>query len=177
MGFINQQEYKLGFIQENIEMISYSAVCFFVPFLIAHPQMVVGVIVNAALVLAALNLKSYKALPIMFLPSLGVLARGAIFGPFTIFLVYMIPFIWVGNVLLVYAIKEFNLKRKINRFVSLGIAAGIKTLFLFSAAFIMVKTGFIPALFLTAMGLMQLYTAVAGGIIAFGVHAAKKRLI
>ncbi len=177
MEYLNKQDYKFGFLQENIEMIVYSVVCFFVPFFIGHPQIVVGIIVNTSLVLAALNLKSYKLLPVVMLPSLAILSRGIIFGPFTIFLVYMIPFIWIGNSILVWAIKEFNLNRKMNRFVSLAIGAGLKTLFLFSAAFIMVKIGFLPAVFLTVMGIMQLYTAVAGGLLAFGVHGVKKRVI
>ena len=77
---------------------------------------------------------------------------------------------------MVWAIKEFNLRRKINNLISLGIGAAIKTLFLFSAAFILVNVNILPAIFLTAMGLMQLYTAIAGGLLAFGVHTVKKRL-
>ena len=58
--YLNKQEYKFGFVQENVEMVVYSVVCFFVPFFIGHPQLIVGIIVNASLVLAALNLRSYK---------------------------------------------------------------------------------------------------------------------
>ena len=177
MEYLNKQEYKFGFLQENIEMVVYSVICFFVPFFIGHPQWVVGIIVNASLVLAALNLRSYKLLPVIMLPSLAVLSRGLIFGPFTIFLLYIIPFIWIGNFILVWAIKEFNLKRKMNRFISLGIGAGIKVLFLFGAAFIMIKIGFLPAVFLTAMGIMQLYTAIAGGLLAFGINGIKKKVM
>ena len=172
MEYLNKQDYKLGFLQENIEMVVYSIVCFFVPFLMGHPQLVVGVIVNAALVMAGLNLRSYKLLPVIILPSLGVLSRGIIFGPFTIFLVYMIPFIWIGNSILVLAFKYFNL----NKWLTLGIGAAMKTAFLFLAAFVLVKIGVLPALFLTTMGLFQFYTAVAGGVLALGGQAIKKRL-
>jgi hypothetical protein len=177
MQYLNKQGYKFGFLQENIEMVVYSFVCFFVPFLIGHPQWIVGIVVNASLVLAALNLRSYKLLPVIMLPSLAVLSRGMIFGPFTIFLVYMIPFIWIGNFILVFAIKKLTLNKKINRFFSLGIGAVAKALFLFAAAFIMIRVGFLPAVFLTAMGLMQLYTAIAGGLLAFGIHRIKKRSV
>lgn len=177
MEYLNKQEYNFGFLQENIEMIVYSFVCFFVPFFIGYPQWIVGIVVNAALVLAALNLRSYKLLPVIMLPSLAVLSRGLIFGPFTIFLVYMIPFIWIGNFILVLTIKQLALNKKINRFVSLGIGAVAKALFLFTAAFIMAKIGFLPAVFLTAMGIMQLYTAIAGGLLALGVHSIKKRSV
>lgn len=177
MQYLNKQEYNFSLIQENIEMIIYSVVCFFVPFFIGHPQLLVGIIVNAALVLAALNLRSYKLLPVIMLPSLAVLSRGIIFGPFTIFLFYMVPFIWIGNFILAYSIKKFQIDKKINRFASLGIGAGFKALFLFASAFIMVKTGFLPVLFLTSMGIMQLYTAIAGGLLAFGVQGVKKKFV
>ena len=177
MEYLNKQDYKFGFLRENIEMVVYSFVCFFVPFFIGHPQWIVGIVVNASLVLAALNLRSYKLLPVIILPSLAVLSRGLIFGPFTIFLVYMIPFIWIGNFILVFAIKKLALNKKINKFVSLGIGAIAKALFLFIITFSLVKIGFLPAVFLTAMGIMQLYTAIAGGLLALGVHRIKKRSI
>lgn len=175
--FIEKQDYRLGFFQENIEMLLYSGMCFFIPFLIGHPQLLVGTMVNAALVLAALNLKKYKLLPIIIVPSLAVLSRGIIFGPFTIYLVYMIPFIWIGNSILVLTIKELRLKRKMNRFLSLGVGAGLKALFLFTSAYILFSLGIIPIVFLTAMGITQLYTALAGGLLAFGTQAVKKKII
>ncbi|MFA6073634.1 MAG: hypothetical protein WC758_05965 [Candidatus Woesearchaeota archaeon] len=175
-GFWGQTEYNLSFMQQNVELLIYSALAFLTPFLIGHPQMVVGVLVNAALVLATLNIKDYRLLPVIMLPSLAVLSRGVIFGPFTIFLIYMIPFVWIGNTILVYAFKELKLKRKINSIITLIIGAALKTVFLFSVAFILVKSGVIPAPFLVSMGLLQLYTALIGGGIALGIHEAKKRI-
>lgn len=175
--FVKKQDYKLGFIQENVELLIYSLICFFVPFILGHPQWIVGVLVNAALVLAALNLKSYKMLPVILIPSLAVLSRGVIFGPFTYLLVFMIPFIWIGNSILVYLFKKLHVDKKMNRFVVLGIGAAAKTLFLFTAAFIFFKLGVLPAVFLTTMGLLQLYTAIAGGMLAIGVQELKKKLI
>ncbi|MFH1683048.1 MAG: hypothetical protein ABIA37_04590 [Candidatus Woesearchaeota archaeon] len=174
--FLQVQDYPLTFLQENIEMFSYSLLAFFVPLLMGHPQFVVGTMVNAALVLAALNLKGAKLLPVILLPSLGVLSRGMIFGPFTIFLLIMIPFIWIGNSLLVFSIKEFYLRRKYNKYLSLGIGISFKVAFLFSMACVLVKASILPVLFLTAMGLTQVYTAVAGSALAVGVQFTKKRL-
>jgi hypothetical protein len=157
-------------------MFIYSALAFLTPFLIGHPQLFVGVIVNAALVLAALNLKDYKLLPVIMIPSIGVLSRGVIFGSFTIFLIYMIPFVWIGNAIFVYAFKELKLKRNMNSIATLLIGAVAKTIFLFTAALILVKTGVIPAPFLVSMGVLQLYTAIIGGLIALGIHEAKKKM-
>jgi hypothetical protein len=173
MEYVNKQDYKLGFVQENIEMVIYSVVCFFAPFMIGHPQIVVGVLVNAALVMAGLNLRNYKLLPVIIMPSLGVLTRGLIFGPLTIFLVYMIPFIWIGNSVLVYAFKRL----KMNKVMTLIIGSIVKAAFLFSAAFILVKLNVLPALFLTTMGMFQFYTALLGGALAFGVHYSKKKIL
>jgi hypothetical protein len=170
-AFLNKQDYKLGYIQENIELIIYSIIAFFAPFMVGHPQWVVGTIVNSSLVLAALNIKNYRLLPIILLPSIAVLTRGLIFGPFTIFLVYLIPFIWMGNAILVLCMKYF----KLNNWINMGIGSVLKAAFLFTAAYALVSLKVLPPLFLTTMGLFQLYTAVAGGVLALGVHKIKKR--
>jgi hypothetical protein len=175
--FWNRRDYNIGLIQENIELLVYSALAFLIPFTLGHPQLVVGILVNAAIVLASLNLKNYKLLPVIILPSIAVLSRGLIFGPFTMFLIYMIPFIWIGNFILLYAFRELKLKRKMNSIVTLIIGAVAKTAFLFGVAFLLVNLNVIPALFLTTMGLLQLYTALAGGALALGIHEAKKKML
>ncbi len=177
MKYLFIQEYPLTYLQENIELVIYSVICFFVPFLIGQPQLLVGTIVNASLILAALNFKIYKTIPIIVLPSLAVLTKGLIFGPFTIFLLYMIPFIWVGNAILVFTFKKFNLQKKMNKWITLLFASAFKTAFLFSIAYLFVKISLLPTVFLTAMGLFQFYTAIMGGILAFSIHSAKKRYI
>jgi hypothetical protein len=171
----NLQDYVLGNVHQYFEMIVYTAVCFFLPLLMGHPQIVVGIVVNSMLVLSALNLKGAKLLPVILVPSLGVLTRGLLFGPFTIFLVYMIPFIWIGNAILVFAFKWMRLHLRWNYALTLGIGAGVKSGFLFLSALVMYKLGFVPVIFLTAMGLMQLWTALAGGAAAYGIQAAKKK--
>ena len=175
-SFWKKQEYAISFLQENVEMVVYSAAAFFIPFFVGHPQIIVGVLVNAALIMAALNVSGYKLLPVILLPSLGVLSRGLIFGPYTIFLVYMIPFIWVGNAILVYAFKEFNLNKGMNKWAALLLGSLLKAAFLFIAAFVLVKLSVLPVLFLTTMGMFQIYTAILGGIVAFGAHAAKRKI-
>jgi len=172
----NLQDYVLNNFNQYIEMVVYTAVCFFVPLLMGHPQVVVGVLVNTMLVVSALNLKGYKLLPIIIVPSLGVLSRGLIFGPFTIFLIYMIPFIWIGNAILVYAFKWLNLYLNWNYFITLGVGALVKSVFLFLSAFVLYRMGLVPVMFLTAMGVIQLITALIGGTVAFGFQGIKKRL-
>lgn len=176
LAIFNRQDYEMSFNQEYIELIIYSFICFFIPFAFGHSQWITGILVNATLILSALNLKSKMLLPAIMLPSLAVLVSGIIFGPFTHFLIFMIPFIWIGNTILVYSFKKLKLKKKMNSFMVLLIGAGTKTLFLFGAAFILYKLSLIPLIFLTTMGIFQLYTAIGGGIIALGIHSLKKRI-
>ena len=173
---INKQDYHLVYRQELFEMIIYIVVSFFLPFLIGHPQVIVGVVVNALLITSALNVKGVKLLPVIIAPSLGALSRGILFGPFTIFLIYMIPSIWIGNSIIVYCFKYFNLYKKLNYTLTLIIGSLLKAGFLFAIAYLLVSMKILPTLFLTTMGLFQLYTAIAGGILAFGFQKAKKTL-
>ena len=173
---INKQDYKLSYRTELFEIVLYTVVSFFLPLMVGHPQIVVGVLVNTLLITSALNVRGYKLLPVIIAPALGALSRGILFGPFTIFLVYMIPFIWVGNAILVYAFKWLNLNKKMNKWVTLLIGSLTKAAFLFAIAFLFVNLGIVPRLFLTAMGIFQFYTAILGGIVALGFQSVKKKL-
>ncbi|MEM4637404.1 MAG: hypothetical protein QXK76_00050 [Candidatus Woesearchaeota archaeon] len=152
-------------IEENIHTIVYSLLSFFVPFFIAHPQYIVGLIVNASLILGANYIKGIKLMPIIIFPSIGVLTAGIIFNNYTIFLIYLLPFIWTANALYVYCYRYLRFKT-FNNFYSILGAAGIKVMFLFSVTFIFVNIHLLPDIFLTAMGIIQLFTALTGGFLA-----------
>ncbi|PIP14922.1 hypothetical protein COY88_02950 [Candidatus Roizmanbacteria bacterium CG_4_10_14_0_8_um_filter_35_28] len=47
-----------------------------------------------------------KILPVIVLPSLGAILNGVLFGPATIFLYYFLPFIWIGNLILIYSFSQ-----------------------------------------------------------------------
>lgn len=173
---LNKQIYEFSNKQQYFEMFIYSAVCFFLPLFMGHPQIVVGITVNALLIMSALNLPKYKLLPIIVLPSLGALSRGVLFGPFTIYLIYMIPFIWLGNFILVYLFKNLYLHKKKNYFFTLLVSSGAKALFLFSIAFLLFKFGILPVVFLTAMGVMQFVTAFSAGFFAWGISKVQKKV-
>lgn len=157
----------LPLISQKTLTIILSLLSFFVPFSLGHPQLLVGTIVNAAILAAALYLPLNLSLPIIFLPSIAVLSRGLIFGPFTKFLVIFLPAIWLGNWLLYLFFRKTYLEKKWPYFLSLIISAGIKTLFLFSFALILFNLKIVPPLFLKTMGWIQLITAVSGGILVF----------
>lgn len=170
-----RQEYTLSLLRENVEMLLYAVIAISIPFILGHPQIVVGATVNAALVLSALNLKGKRLLPIIFLPSIGAYFAGALFGSASFALVYLNPFIWAGNALLVYSVKELYLKKGQNRALAVAQGAMWKTAFLFASAFALYSLGLIPAAFLTAMGIFQLYTAILGGAAALAIQEGKRR--
>lgn len=152
---------------ELIAGVVLYAAAFLVPFLIGQPQLLVGSVVNATLVFGAIRLKSYyKLLPLIVLPSFAVLSRGLIFGPYTILLVYTIPFIWVANSLLVLSIQFLTKHTKLDKIIAVGSSAVIKFLFLYACAIILVNFSILPKPFLVSFGIFQLYTALIGGGIA-----------
>ncbi len=163
-------ELKAG-IQTKV-FVGVSITAFFAPFLIGHPQWLVGTIVNAGLFLSAIFLPKKYFLPLAILPSLGVLARGLVFGPLTPFLAYFLPFIWLGNLALIFVFShlikllptKYAIPKKIG--IAVIVSAGIKFLILFLFANIYFKFSIVPAVFLQVMGLNQLATAMAGGLLA-----------
>ncbi|MBN2477670.1 hypothetical protein JXB01_00085 [Candidatus Micrarchaeota archaeon] len=165
---VNERIFTNKEVYENLQFFVFALVGFTIPLLLEGPQLLTGAVVNLTLVLASLNITGFKRiLPLVMLPSIAAFLRGFLFGPATVFLLYMIPFIWIGNFLLVLAFKHFFIKKKMNYVLTLGAGALIKSAFLFASAYVLVSFSVLPLMFLTAMGLIQLYTAVIGGLIAF----------
>ena len=132
--------------------------------LLRHPQILVGVIINALLIKGAFSLKKYQTLPLIILPSIGVVLGGYLFGGLTKYVFYMIPAIWVTNALLVYI---FRTRTEKNYFQTLILGALAKTALLFGIALMMYTLNIIPKALLMAMGYMQFLTAIIGGIVVF----------
>ncbi|NYZ79340.1 hypothetical protein H0N99_04295 [Candidatus Micrarchaeota archaeon] len=171
-----KQEYTLSQAQEYAEMILYAAVAFSLPFILGHEQLLVGSVVNCALVLAALNLRGARLLPVILLPSVGALLAGMVFGPLSVSLVYMLPFIWLGNAILVFAVKELVFSERKNRLAALTAGSLAKTALLSASAFALFFLGLVPAQFIAAFGIIQLATALCGGAAALGVQEVKRML-
>lgn len=149
------------------------SVAFLVPFLLPLPQLITGTIVNAALIAGALRLSSKSQAPLYFLPSLAQLSRNAVFGPFTWYLVYFLPFIWLSNFLYMRIFGRLAENRP--AYISVLMAAGVKALLLFVAAQVYVSLGLVPAVFLTAMGTLQLTTALLGGAVALSLVSGVRK--
>ncbi|RJQ38456.1 hypothetical protein C4559_01565 [Candidatus Microgenomates bacterium] len=144
---------------------------FLIPFAVSGPQLATGSIVNCLLFISARNLNWKALLPVAILPSIGALAHGAVFGPATPFLLFFLPFIWFGNIVLIWTFKNI----KVFDIAKVFLAAGIKSAFLFLLANLYFNFHLVPKLFITSMGMFQFYTAIIGGVLALVVLSLIKK--
>lgn len=140
------------------------ALAFTIPFIISGPQWLTGTVVNCFLFLFATRLPKRSSILVAILPSIGALLHGVVFGPFTSFLIYFLPFIWMGNYLL---ISTFSLIKNHNYFIRVVVSSVIKFGLLVSFAYLFYGLKIVPKMFITSMGLIQLITALTGGILSF----------
>ncbi|MEW6328683.1 MAG: hypothetical protein AB1468_01055 [Candidatus Micrarchaeota archaeon] len=173
---LENRAFKLGSSFEFVEFCVLAFLSFSLPVLVGHPQQVVGTLVNAFLIITALNLGARQAFFLSLLPSIGALTRGVLFGPFTPALAIMVPFIWAGNFILILAIKMLLIERRASYALAVIAGSFAKASLLFASAFALLQFNLVPALFLTAMGAVQLFTALAGGVLAWLVVKAGSRL-
>ncbi|MHC1716788.1 MAG: hypothetical protein AB9915_02825 [Candidatus Dojkabacteria bacterium] len=134
---------------------------FSIPFLLKGPQLLVGSLINFLLILSISQFKFKEIFLVFFLPSIAVYTYGVLFRGATNFLLYLIPCISISNAIYAYSYK--NLKFGDFNIIFSSI---LKTLFLFTCTYILFKSSLLPQIFLTSMGLIQLVTAITGGIVA-----------
>jgi hypothetical protein len=147
------------FFTQFVALFAISAV---VPFFI-HQQAITGPIVNAVLFISASLLGSQSAILIGLFPSLIALSTGLL----PVALAPIIPFIMVGNIILVLVFSK--LKNK-NFWLAILSASFLKFLFLFASSSIvinLISQNAIAKQVALAMSWSQLATAFAGGIIAY----------
>lgn len=135
-----------------------------IPFVLDKSQYLTGTLVNTLLALGIVKFGLKKVWPMILLPSASTYLHGIIFGGATNFLIYLIPFIVLAN--LIYSLLFKNIKKDI---LNVLIASFVKAGFLFIVAYFLYRTIGLPELFLTTMGVMQLVTALSGGFIAYTV--------
>ena len=158
---------KLEKVREVLELVLLSSLSFLIPLFIGHPQIVVGVVVNAIIVRCALTMKGWKNLPTILFPYLGAVTRGIMFGPFTVYLVYLVPFIWFGNFVLAFFIKLFSKAQfRYSSAITIIISSALKVSTIFLPTLLLVNFSIIPNVFLKPMGIVQFFTAVIGSSIA-----------
>jgi len=171
---------NVGIYQSKIktvfEVSVYSLVSFLFPFFFSQTQIFLGIIVNCMLISGALYVKGKNLLPLIILPSLGALSRGFLFGPNTVYLIYMLPFIWISNLIFVMTIKFVHLKVK-KQYISGTIFGSLfKTCFLFLSAAFLYNLGIIPSVFLISMGIMQAITSLSASFLMWPINNLRLRI-
>ncbi|MFA6285660.1 MAG: hypothetical protein WC643_04005 [Parcubacteria group bacterium] len=148
-------------IKDLVWTIGFIVSAVIVPAFLAHTaqnQWITGTIVNALLFLAVWRVGVVNAIFVAALPSSIALVRGLLPAPMAI----LIPYIILSNVILIavfYAIKKYPLAGIIS-------ASLAKFLFLFAITSLFIK---VASPLLVMMQWSQLFTALAGGLIAVGI--------
>lgn len=195
----NVLEKRICDFTKAIDIIQIIVICFcslvvptFVPqwlkaifgaqsFIGSNAQLIVGTIVNTALISAAINLKGWKKIVgIVTLPSISTLLGGYVFETSSPFMVYMIPAIWIGNFALIYAYKLILLAKQKNYFVAGIIGVIVKVSIIFACFNILNIFGIFPekvaAMFKVAMGSTQAITATCGILVSSIIYYSIKKM-
>lgn len=162
----------LNIISLTVSQNIIIGLAFLIPFLIRGPQLLTGTLVNFLLISGTRFVDRKNHLFMAVLPSIAAVLNGLVFGKFTIFLVYFLPFIWLSNFILIRSIVY--LKEKLPLSFSIALSVVFKTIILFAVALIYFKFSFVPEIFLTAMGVFQLATGIMGGLIFLGIDKIMK---
>lgn len=145
-----------------------------------NSQLIVGSIVNTALIVTAINLKGWKkVLGVVTMPSISTILSGYVFKSASVYMVYMIPAIWIGNFVLVYAYKLIMLSKEKHYFLA-GIIGVVAKVLVIAAGFMLLKSfNIFPSKLVTtlqtAMTTTQLITASIGTFIAFAIYKLEYR--
>jgi hypothetical protein len=154
-----------------IQFLGLAGIAIFLPFVV-HVQWLTGPIVNAILILALFMAGIRSALTLCLIPSLMALSGGllpAVLAP-------VVPFIMIGNVILVLTVDYFANLRQFapnsakSYWPGVIIGAGLKFLFLFLSADVIAKLLIKQELVVKVAQMMswpQFATAVMGGLIAW----------
>ncbi len=151
-------------------------------FIASHSQIIVGSIVNTALIVTAINVKGWKKIVgIITLPSISTILGGYVFKTASVYMAYMIPAIWIGNFAIVYLYKQLLLNKKLNYFVTGAIAIAVKVAIIFGGFSLLNIIGIFPEKLVQnlqiAMGTTQGITATIGVIISYTIYLANKKTI
>ena len=145
-----------------------------------NSQLIIGSIVNTALVVTAINLKGWKKIiGVVTMPSISTILGGYVFKSASVYMVYMIPAIWLGNFALVYSYKAILLGKQKNYFLAGIVGIIIKVAIIFTSFIILNLFGIFPEKLVstlqTNMGAVQAITATIGVVIAFVIYELEKR--
>lgn len=192
---LNKTMYDFSKKADLIQAIIIGLIAFLVPTFLAqlinaifgaqsivttNSQIIVGSIVNSALIFSAINVKGWKKIiGVVTMPSISTILSGYVFKSASVYMVYMIPAIWIGNFVLIYAYKLIMLEKNKNYFLAGVVGIIAKVLVIFGCFEILNLFNIFPdklvANLQKAMGLTQLITASIGMLIIFIVYQLEKK--
>lgn len=187
---LSQTAYDFSKKEDTIQTILLALLVFLVPTFLGkilsgvfgaqsvvatNSQLIIGSIVNSALVISALNLKGWKKIVLVTtMPSISTIVSGYIFGPVSVPMLYMMPAIWLGNFALIFSFKYLMLKKKNYYWVSAVVGIIAKVLIIFGLFNLINLFGVFPAKAVPtlqkSMGLIQLITASIGCVIGYAIY-------
>jgi len=170
MQYLKEKAFERVNTNSIAQFAGLASVAMFLPYLI-HIQWITGPIVNAILILTLLKFGFRNAIILATVPSLMALSGGLL----PIVLAPVVPFIMIGNVILIlcvdWAYNNFKDKKK-GYWTGVIAGASLKFLFLFLSVNIISGLLIQQELAIKVAQMMswpQLYTALLGGVIAWGV--------
>ncbi len=192
---INKTIYYFSEKMELLQTIIIGMIAFFVPsflaqimqivfgaqsILVTHSQIVVGSIVNMALIITAMNVKGWKKIiGIITMPSISTIMSGYVLGTASPYMIYMIPAIWLGNLALIFAYKYLMLENHKNYFFAGAVGIAIKVLIIFGSFEGLAVLKMFPEKIMgqlqNAMGMTQFITANIGMGMAFVIYYGEKK--
>ena len=195
-GILKQSIKDFSKANEIVQTIIIALLAFLVPTFLAelinvifgsesvianNSQLIVGSIVNTVLVISALNLKGWtKTLFVVTMPSISTILSGYVFKSASVYMVWMIPAIWLGNFALILAFKYIMLFKGKSYFLSSIIGIVCKVAIIFGFFMILKAFNIFPEKLVgtlqKAMSITQLITASIGCLIAFVVYKAEKKV-
>lgn len=140
-----------------------------------NSQIIVGTVVNTILVISALNLKGWnKTIFVVTMPSISTIMSGYVFKTASIYMVWMIPAIWLGNFILILSFKYIMIKKEKSYFLAAIIGIIGKVAIIFGIFMLLKVLNIFPVKMISnlqkAMSSIQLITATLGSLIAFVIY-------
>lgn len=113
------------------------------------------------------------------MPSISTILSGYVFGTASVYMVYMIPAIWIGNFALIYSYKFLMLGKNKHYFLAGIVGMIVKVAIIFALFNLINLFGVFPEKLVenlrNAMGMTQLITATLGVIAAFVIYKLEKK--
>ena len=180
MKTLENTYYELSKTKEHLEyiliIIGVLITPIVLPLVAINNQFIIGSIVNAALIIAGINVKGWKKIIFLItLPSIYAMTTGLILSTTSIYAVYMIPFIWLGNLSIIYLYRYLFVKKQKNYALTSLISIIAKASIIFIGFNILILTTLISnntmllEIMSKVMGINQIITCTIGSIIALTI--------